>query len=160
MFSWRHVSQRARSGRALQAVCAVLLAAGCARVPPPRGEAEVRATLLQWNDGKDVASRAEGVLSLTRRGRKLGSAEVRWVSVADSVAIVGSVGPVRALAGSLRGDSLLLDLYRSDVAIAGTLTGAGVEEPGLLRFLLEPWRFNARAIRAPLERARVEPTAE
>ena len=82
------------------------------------------------------------------------------MSIEESLAVVGSVGPVRALTGSLRGDSLLLDLRRSDVAVAGPLSGAGIEDPPLLRFLLEPWRFGAPGIRGAIERARVEPDGD
>jgi hypothetical protein len=120
----------------------------------------VRERLLEWADGRGGAARGEGVLSMRRDGKGLGSADVRWVSVAESMAVVGSVGPVRAVAGSLRGDSLLLDLRRSDVAVAGPLRGAGIEDPPLLRFLLEPWRFGAPGFRGALERAGVEPDGD
>lgn len=85
---------------------------------------------------------------------------MRWVSVAESMAVVGSVGPVRALTGSLRGDSLLLNLRRSDLAVIGALSGAGIEDPPLLRFLLEPWRFGAPGMRGAIARAGVAPEGE
>ena len=79
------------------------------------------------------------------------------MSVAESVAVVGSAGPVRAVVGALRGDSLLLDFRRSDLALVGAVGRAEDRDAELLRFLLEPWRFEVPLLRESIGRAESEP---
>jgi hypothetical protein len=158
-----HGRQGDRSFACLQAICARLaigalfLAAGCAHVPSGRGDAEVRARLLAWADAGLAPARGEGVVSFVRGGRRAGSAEVRWVSVAESLAVVASVGPVRVMQGTLRGDSVALALRHADLEVSGALGSAGIGSARIARFLFEPWRFGGPAMRDALVRAEIDP---
>jgi hypothetical protein len=81
----------------------------------------------------------------------------RWASVADSVAIVAYVGPVRALDAVLLGDSVYVALHPYDLGLTGEVPAdEGLGARGL-RFLARPWDFSAPWIRDAVERARVEP---
>jgi hypothetical protein len=95
-----------------------------------------------------------------RDGEKLGSAELRWASADESVAVVASVGPVRGLAASLRGDSLIVALRRSNLYVSGAVPGGDGADARLVRFLVEPWRLDLGWAREALARATVEPCEE
>jgi hypothetical protein len=153
----RHPAQRACSIRTLQAVCTLVLLAGCARAPAVRGPAEVRARLLDRAGEPEVAARGAGTVTWIRDGKKLGSADLRWASAEEGVAVVASVGPVRGLAAALRGDSLAVALRRTNLYISGAINGGGGSDARLLRFLVEPWRLGRGWARGALARAHVEP---
>jgi hypothetical protein len=154
--SKRHRLEGARTRGALQLVCASLLLAGCAHAPALRSAAEARARVLRWADEEAGATRGEGEITWVRDGQRLGSALLRWASAGESVAAVASVGPVRGLAASLRGESLTVALRHSNLYLAGALTGADGGDARLLRFLVEPWRLGAGWAREALARASVE----
>lgn len=99
-------------------------------------------------------------MSWVREGKRLGSAELRWASAGESIAVVASVGPVRGLAASLRGDSLAVALRRSNLFVKGAVRDREGADARLLRFLVEPWRFGAGWARDALARAEVEPCSE
>lgn len=155
--SKQHPSQPACWIRTLQAVCVLALLAGCARAPVVRGPAEVRARLLDGAGEPEIAARGEGRVTWTRDGKKLGTADLRWASAEESVAVVASVGPVRGLAASLRGDSLGVALRRSNLYVSGAITGGDGSDARLLRFLVEPWKLGSGWARGALARANVEP---
>ncbi len=158
----RHGRQGDRSRAPVQAIYVVLatgalaLAAGCAHAPAPVGGAEMRSRLLGRADAAGAPARGQGVISLVREGRRAGSADIRWVSVAESIAVIASVGPMRVMQGSLRGDSVAMALRHSDLGVTGALEPAGFGDAKIARFLLEPWRFGGPAMRDPILRAAIE----
>ena len=84
----------------------------------------------------------------------------RWASVADSVAIVAYVGPVRALDAVLLGDSIFVALRPYALGLQGAVPAdEGLGARGV-RFLARPWDFSAPWVREAVERARVEPIEE
>ncbi len=100
--------------------------------------------------------RGVGSISVRRADKGSGSARVRWAANAESVAVVGYVGPSRALDASLRGDSLYLAIRHYDLGVAGSLRPEeGIDAP-LLRFLAMPWDFSAGWVRGALEHAAID----
>lgn len=82
------------------------------------------------------------------------------MSVAESLAVVASVGPVRLMQGSLRGDLVVLALRHADLEVSGSLGSAGIGSARIARFLLEPWRFGGPAMRGALQRAEIDPVED
>lgn len=77
--------------------------------------------------------------------------EVRWATEAESLVVVGYVGPVRALDASYLGDSLYVALRPMDLGLSGSLLGdEGLGARGL-RFTARPWDFSPAWIRAAIE---------
>ncbi len=142
----------------MQGVCAaLLLAAGCARVPVAASGADARARFLEAHALPEPASRGAGLLSARRGAKRQGTLDLRWSSVAESVVVIGYAGPVRALDASLLGDSVYVALRPMDLGLAGLVP----REEGLgargLRFLTRPWDFSSAWIRDALERASLAP---
>jgi len=143
-----------------------VLLTGCSRLRGP-GPAEVsvspgsgekaRARLLEQFGNREVASRGSGALSLKRGGASEGSMEVRWATEADSVVLVGYVGPVRALDASYLGDSLYVALRPMDLGLTGSILGEDGLGPRGLRFLARPWDFSPEWIRGAITHGTVEP---
>lgn len=149
---------------AAQGICVLAIlvigAAGCARVPTAGSGAVARAHLLHVYASEEPGSRGVGLLSVRRGAKRHGTLDVRWASVAESVVVVGYVGPVRALDASLLGDSVYVGLRPFDLGLAGPVPpGEGMGARGL-RFLARPWDFSAPWVRVAIERAAVEPVPE
>ncbi len=94
---------------------------------------------------------------MKRSGKGAGRARVRWASNQDSLAVVGYVGPSRALDASLQGNELFVVVRHYDVAVTGTLRPEEGIDGRILRFLATPWDFSAAWVRAVLEHASIEP---
>jgi hypothetical protein len=77
-----------------------------------------------------------------RRASGSGNARIRWGANAESLAVVGYVGPARVLDASLRGTSLFLVIRRYGTGVSGTLTGEEGVSGKLLRFIATPWDFS------------------
>jgi len=91
-----------------------------------------------------------------RRGSEgRGGARVRWGAAAESIAVVGYVGPARVLDAFLQGDSLFLVIRRSGSGVAGALSGEEGIDGRLLRFVATPWDFSPAGVRGAVERATV-----
>jgi len=161
----RHAAQRARFVRGAQAAsrfatCAALAAAlvlaGCARVPTSSSGTAARDRLLASYGAAHGPTRGVGSISVRRADRGRGNARVRWAQNAESLAVVGYVGPSRALDASLRGDSLYIIVRRYGTGVAGSLRGEeGIESP-LLRFIATPWDMSPDWVHAALERAELQ----
>ncbi|HEY3155600.1 MAG TPA: hypothetical protein VGK76_03090 [Candidatus Eisenbacteria bacterium] len=161
----RHAAQRARFVRGAQAasrfascatLAAALLLAGCARVPKSSSGTAARDRLLASYGTAHGPTRGVGTISVRRADRGRGKARVRWAQNAESLAVVGYVGPSRALDASLRGDSLYIVVRRYGTGVAGSLRGEeGIESP-LLRFVATPWDLSPDWVHAALERAELQ----
>lgn len=141
---------------------ALLLFAGCARAPAPGSTsgAKARAQFLDAFAKREPASRGSGSLSLRRGGQSEGAMEVRWATEADSLVVIGYVGPVRALDASYLGDSLYVALRPMDLGLSGsTLGDEGLGAAGL-RFLARPWDYSPEWIRRSIEHGAVEAAGE
>src|SRR6185503_1733397 len=146
------------AGRGLaQGLCAaLLLAVGCARVPPAASGADARARFLDTYARGEPASRGAGALSARRGTKRQGTLDLRWASSAESVVVVGFAGPVRALDATLLGESVYVALRPMDLGMAGLLPrNEGLGARGL-RFLTRPWDFSSVWIHGALERTSVE----
>ncbi len=158
-------AQRARFVRGAQAAsrsasCAALavalVLAGCARVPTSSSGTGARDRLLASYGAAHGPTRGVGSISVRRADRGRGKARVRWAQNAESLAVVGYVGPSRALDASLRGDSLYIIVRRYGTGVAGSLRGEeGIESP-LLRFIATPWDMSPDWVHAALERAELQ----
>lgn len=136
---------------------ALLLAAGCARVPAVASGADARARFLDTYARGEPASRGAGALSARRGTKRQGTLDLRWASAAESVVVVGFAGPVRALDATLLGESVYVALRPMDLGVAGILPrNEGLGARGL-RFLARPWDFSSAWIHGALERTSVEP---
>jgi len=151
-----HRAHSARRAAIAQAVCVVLLLAGCARAPVQATGSEARARFLD-SFGRDVtATRGAGMLSVKRGKQGRGGMNTRWAGLADSIVVVGYVGPVRALDATMLGDSVYVAIRPYDLGLSGAVPpGEGLGAPGL-RFLARPWTFGAPWIRDAISRADVE----
>jgi hypothetical protein len=158
-----HGTDSAVLRRTAQAASVLLLIAGCARAPVSLtgGAAgsgdKARARFLDAFAKREDASRGSGALSLKRDGASEGSMEVRWGTEADSMVVVGYVGPVRALDASYLGDSLYVALRPMDLGLTGSLFRDEGLGPHGLRFLARPWDFSPGWIRSAIEHGTVEP---
>ena len=140
-----------------------MLLAGCARLPAttsPKTGTKARDHFLAAFAKREAASRASGALSLRRAGSSEGSMEVRWATEAESLVVVGYVGPVRALDASYLGDSLYVALRPMDLGLAGSVLREEGLGPEGLRFLARPWDFSHAWIRSAIEHGTVEPWSE
>ena len=161
----RHAAQRARFVRGAQAasrfascaaLAAALLLAGCARVPKSSSGTAARDRLLASYGAVPGPTRGVGSISVRRAESGRGRARVRWAQNAESLAVVGYVGPSRALDASLRGDSLYIVIRRYGTGVAGSLRGEeGIESP-VLRFIATPWDLSPGWVHAALERAEIQ----
>ena len=138
---------------------AAAMLAGCARAPvPPAGSgAKAREHFLATFARKEAASRGAGAMSLRRERASEGSMDVRWASEAESIVVVGYVGPVRALDASFLGDSLYVALRPMDLGLAGSVMAEDGLGPHGLRFLARPWNFSPEWIRSAVEHGTIEP---
>lgn len=86
--------------------------------------------------------------------------DVRWATEAESLVVIGYVGPVRALDASYLGDSLYVALRPMDLGLSGPVLADGGLGPRGLRFLARPWDFSPEWIRSAIEHGTVEPWSE
>lgn len=152
-----HGSHFAAARALAQAGCLLLLiAAGCARVPVMSSGTRARAHFLETFAKREDATRGAGALSLRHGDSRDGTLEVRWATEAESLVVVGYVGPVRALDATFLGDSLFVGLRPLDLGLAGPV----VREEGLgpmgLRFMARPWNFSPDWIRSAIEHGTIE----
>ena len=161
----RHGAQRARFARGAQAasrsaslvaLAAALLLAGCARLAKPSSGASARDRLLAAYAAAHGPTRGVGAISVRRAERGRGRARVRWAENAESLAVVGYVGPSRALDASLQGDSLYIIVRRYGTGVAGSLRGEEGIEARLLRFIATPWDMSPDWVREALEHAELQ----
>ncbi|HZI89815.1 MAG TPA: hypothetical protein VFD83_05120 [Candidatus Polarisedimenticolia bacterium] len=101
-----------------------------------------------------------GSISLRRGQEGRGGARARWGSNAESLAVVGYVGPARVLDASLRGNELFLVVRRYGMGVRGSLLGEEGIDGRVLRFAATPWDFSAAWTRRALERAAVRASGE
>ena len=147
-------ARRAENAQANCTVCALalLLLAGCARVPVSTSGADARTRLLAH--GAEVGGPVRGVgdieADIAGRG---GSFEARWGSAGESLVVIGYSGPIRVLDAALLRDSVYVAIRPQEFGVAGLVRpeqGFGADG---LRFLLRPWDFGPAWIREALERA-------
>jgi len=155
-FGREHAGHFALGWALAQGLCALLLAAGCARVPAAGTGAEARARFLDSFGAQDAEARGAGMLSVRSGSEGRAGLNTRWAARAESVVVVAYVGPVRALDATILGESVYVALRTYEVGLAGPVR----EEDGLgargLRFLTRPWEFGSPWIREAIERAEVE----
>lgn len=155
-----HRETMARLAGAAQAICALLLAAGCAHAPAPSNGAEARARFLAGFARADTATRGAGMLAVRQGGKGREGLNTRWAAVRESLAVVAYAGPIRALDAIILGDSVYLAIRPYELGIAGQVrTNGGLGARGLV-FLARPWAFGASWVREAVERAAVEPNHE
>ena len=106
------------------------------------------------------ATRGVGSISIRRGKEGRGGARARWGASAESLAVVGYVGPARVLDASLRGDALFLVIRRYGMGVEGTLSGEEGIDGRVLRFAATPWDFSGPWARRALERAAVHPATD
>lgn len=119
--------------------------------------AKARAHFLAAFARVEPASRGVGALSLRHGETREGTLDVRWASDAESIVVVGYVGPVRALDATLLGDSLFVALRPMELGLAGPVLAEEGLGPQGLRFLARPWDFSPPWIRSAVEHGTVEP---
>lgn len=158
--SWSGVNHRAQTARReplAQVLCALLLMAGCARIPAASSAAEARARFVESFAGTDISTRGAGMISIKRSSKNSGSINTRWGAVGESLVIVGYAGPVRTLDATILGDSVYIAVRPYDLGLAGLIPAdEGLGAHGL-RFLARPWEFDSPWIHDALGRAGVEP---
>jgi len=135
----------------------MVLASGCARLPKQSSGAKARDRFLATYAAPHGPERGVAGISLKRAGKGQGSARVRWAANQESLAVIGYVGPTRALEASLQGDQLLVVVRHYDVGVSGTLRREEGLDGRLLRFLATPWDFSLPWVRGALEHAAIEP---
>lgn len=133
----------------------VLLLGGCARLPKSGSGSAARDRFLAVYAAPRSATRGVGSISVRRGDEGRGGARARWGTSAESLAVVGYVGPVRVLDASLKGDSLFLAIRRYGMGVAGRLRGEEGIDGRVLRFAATPWDFSAGWVRRALEHAAV-----
>jgi hypothetical protein len=126
-------------------------------VPVAESGAKARAHFLASYAGGEPASRGAGALSLLHGDVKDGTLDVRWATEAESIVVVGYVGPVRALDVTFLGDSLFVALRPMELGLAGPVLADEGLGPRGLRFLARPWDFSPPWIRSAVEHGTVEP---
>jgi len=144
----------------LGASALVALHGGCARIPKASSGTAARDRFLAVYAAPHGATRGVGGISVRRGSEGRGGARTRWGADAESVAVVGYVGPARVLDASLQGDSLFLVIRRYGTGVAGTLSGEEGIDGRLLRFVATPWDFSAPWVRRALERASVRESGD
>src|SRR5258705_6822932 len=156
-----HDAKPARIPRATQALLiGAILLAGCARVPKVETGTAARDRFLSAYAAPHSAPRGVGSISIRRGKEGRGGARARWGSSAESLAVVGYVGPARVLDASLRGEELFLVIRRYGMGVQGTLSGEEGIDGRILRFAATPWDFSAPWVRRELERAAVRESGE
>jgi len=135
----------------------MLVVAGCARLPKVTSGTQARDRFLAQYAAGHGPQRGVAAISMKRAGKGAGSARVRWAANQESLAVVGYVGPSRALDASLQGDSLLIVIRHYDVGVKGFLRREEGLDGRLLRFLATPWDFGTARVRSALEHAAIEP---
>jgi len=157
----RHAPKRAWFRVLAQAACAsALVVMGCAGVPKLRTGEEAKARFLAAHAGPGGPVRGVGSVSMRRPGERRGGARARWASVDDSVALIGYVGPSRALDAALLGDSLYFGLRPWRIGVSGPVRGREGLDARLLHFVVKPWEFGRSWLRSEVERAAFEPSGE
>ncbi len=126
----------------------------------PRSGAEARERFLAAYAAPQGPARGAGSVSLRRAGERRGGARARWASSGDSLALIGYVGPTRALDAALLEDSLYIGLRPWKIGVSGPIRGQEGLDARLLRFAVTPWDFGAAWLRGEVERAAFEPTSE
>ncbi|HXL15121.1 MAG TPA: hypothetical protein VN972_03475 [Methylomirabilota bacterium] len=129
------------------------LGAGCARLPKAASGTAARDRFLSVYAAPHAAERGVGSISIRRGEEGRGSARARWGANAESLAVIGYVGPARVLDAALKGDSLYLVIRRYGMGVSGTLRGDEGLDGRVLRFAATPWDFSPDWIRRALERA-------
>jgi len=99
------------------------------------------------------AERGVGSISIRRGEEGRGNARARWGANAESLAVIGYVGPARVLDGALKGDSLYLVIRRYGMGVSGMLRGEEGMDGRVLRFVATPWDFSPDWVRRAIERA-------
>jgi hypothetical protein len=135
----------------------MILASGCARLPKQSSASRARDRFLAAYAAAHGPERGVAAISVKRAGKGQGSARVRWAANQESLAVVGYVGPTRALDASLQGDELMLLVRHYDVGVSGKLRREEGLDGRLLRFLATPWDFSLPRVRGALEHAAIEP---
>jgi len=135
----------------------MVLVSGCARLPKQSSGSQARDRFLATYAAAHGPERGVAAISLKRAGKGGGRARVRWAANQESVAVIGYVGPARALDASLQGDELLVVVRHYDVGVSGKLRREEGLDGRLLRFLATPWDFSLPWVRAALEHAAIEP---
>jgi hypothetical protein len=152
-----HSTNSGGLARIAQALCALLVAAGCAHAPAASSGAKARDRFLAAFAVTEPATRGAGMLSVRVGAYSRAGMNTRWASVRDSVAVVAYVGPVRALDAVLLGDSVFVALRPYALGLTGAVPASeGLGARGL-RFLARPWDFSPPWVRDAIERARLEP---
>jgi len=136
-------------------LASALFLTSCARLPKASSGTKARDRFLTAYAAPRGAARGVGSISVRRADRRSGSARVRWGSNAESLAVVGYVGPSRALDASLKGDSLFIVIRRYGTGVAGRVRGEEGVSARLLRFLATPWDFSPGWARSAIERSAV-----
>ena len=159
-----HARNSGGLARIAQALCVLLVAAGCAHAPGASSGgaagAAARDRFLLSFAVAEPATRGAGMLSVHAGAYSRAGMNTRWASVRDSVAVVAYVGPVRALDAVLVGESVFVALRPYALALTGAVPkGEGLGGRGL-RFLTRPWDFSPAWIRDAIERAKIEPMDE
>ena len=155
-----HPETMARLAGAAQAICALLLAAGCAHGPAPSSGAEARARFLDTFARADTATRGAGMLAVRHGGKGREGLNTSWAAVRESVAAVAYAGPIRTIDAVVLGDSVYLAIRPYEMGLAGPIpAGAGLGPRGVL-FLVRPWAFGVPWVREAIERAAVDPDGE
>jgi len=155
----RHVAKVAPFHGAAQALGFAIvlglafLGAGCARLPKAGSGTAARDRFLSVYAATRGAERGVGSISIRRGEEGRGNARARWGANAESLAVVGYVGPARVLDAALKGDSLYLVIRRYGMGVSGTLRGEEGMDGRILRFAATPWDFSPAWVRQALERA-------
>jgi hypothetical protein len=131
------------------------LLAGCARLPKVSSGTAARDHFLTAYASAHGPTRGVASISVRRADQGHGSARVRWGANAESLAVVGYVGPARALDASLKGDSLFIVIRRYGMGVAGPVRGEEGIEARLLRFVATPWDFSPPWVRDALGHAAI-----
>ena len=155
-----HCGDFARRAGTAQAICALLLAAGCAHGPAPSTGGEARARFLEAFAGADSATRGAGMLAVRSGGKGREGLNTRWAAVHESLAVVAYAGPIRTLDATVLADSVYITIRPYDLGLAGRVQSGGGLGPDGLRFLARPWAFGAPRVRRAVEHAAVEASGE
>ena len=155
-----HCEDFARRAGAAQAICALLLAAGCAHGGARSTGGEARARFLETFARADSATRGVGMLAVRSGGKGREGMNTRWAAIRESLAVVAYAGPIRTLDATILGDSVYIAIRPYDLGLAGRVSSGAGLGPDELRFLARPWVFGDPGVRRAVERAAVEASGE
>ena len=155
-----HPGDIARRAGAAQAICALLLATGCAHGPGPSTGADARARFLESFARPDTATRGAGMLAVRLGGKGREGLNTRWAAVRESLSLVAYAGPIRTIDATILADSVYLAIRPYELGLAGPVPAREGLGPRGLRFLARPWAFGTPWVREAIERAAVEPAGD